>query len=130
LGEIGKGKVKVYKIKINGEIKALKEVPLYKNENRALQIKRLKKEMEINDEIKHHKNILKYDYIIWFSEEKEVLGIVMTYIEGENLEKVINSGDLNWKEIFQILMNICYGIHYLHNEKSNLNFFKVNRNMS
>jgi serine/threonine protein kinase len=78
--------------------------------------------MEINDKIKFHKNILNYDYIIWLSEEKEILGIVMTYIEGENLENVINSGDLNWNEIYIILLKICYGIQYLHKDKSNFLF--------
>jgi serine/threonine protein kinase len=118
----------VHKIKIGEKIQALKEVYIFKDKvSRDLQITRLKNEMELNYKIKFHKNILEYDKIIWFSKENKILGIVMSYIEGESLEKVINSRDLNWIEIYEIIIKICFGIQFLHNEKSNFYFKNIKK---
>jgi serine/threonine protein kinase len=76
------------------------------------QLKRIYADFENNKKVKCYKNILDYEEIIYFSDN--ILGLVMRYIDGENLEVVLKSELLLWNEKCFIIKEIAKGIKNLH----------------
>ena len=81
--------------------------------NRAQFVERFKREAKNQAKLTHPNIVAVYGFI----EYSDLLGIVMEYVEGESLEKVIErQGRFNLYDVIYILKQILLGLGYAHSK--------------
>lgn len=112
LGEGGMGKVyKAFDIKLERyvAIKVLNAQSL----SQPQFVERFKREAK-NQAKLNHPNIVP---VYGFAEEGDVLGIVMEYVEGETIERIIDrKGKLQLKESLEIIKQVLSGVGFAHSK--------------
>lgn len=82
-------------------------------QNRELFIERFKREAKNQAKLTHPNIVAVYGFI----EYSDLLGIVMEYVEGESLEKVIErQGRFNLYDVIYILKQMLLGLGYAHSK--------------
>jgi serine/threonine protein kinase len=125
---IGKGGFgSVYKVKINNQYFAMKEIKLEEKELRLLKgntstknIEKVISEIEIWKDL-DHPNIIRY-YTSFMEKDKNNVYIIMELVEGVNLSEYMSNlrekgAKPKEKEIIKLLIDVVCGLKYLHKEK-------------
>ena len=112
LGKGGMGIVyKAYDTKLDRYV-AIKML-IYEAHNKERFIERFKREAKNHAKLSHPNIVTVYGFI----EYSNVLGIVMEYVEGESLEKVINrQRRFNLYDVIFILKQLLLGMGYAHSK--------------
>lgn len=113
---IGKGGTslvyKAYDLDANNAVRAVKEVP--KSRNHGLAAKSAQAESVLIKELYERDKYSFFPNIIQSIDDTDAIYIVMDYINGSSLERILRSHKLSYNQIIEYSKNICSVIAFIH----------------